>query len=113
MASEKNSYLAFAAVACLLSCAGSAVPAATAADVQRAAIARPETTLSELQRGRELYLGRCSACHQPIAPASYAAAEWPEHVGEMKARARLSPEEEQLIVLYLMTMAEQPGAPAK
>ncbi len=97
----------------LAACTGSAVPPATAADAQRAALSRPETTLSELERGRELYLGRCSACHQPIPPASIPAAEWPEHVGEMKERARLSADEEQLILLYLVTVAERPAAPAQ
>lgn len=116
MASERNTVrptawpcLALAA-AFLASCAGSAVPPATAADVQRAAATRPQTTLSELERGRELYLGRCSACHQPIAPSSFPASDWPEHVGEMKVRARLSTEEEQLVLLYLVTMAEGPAA---
>jgi mono/diheme cytochrome c family protein len=102
--------LALAAVVCLPSCAGTPIPAATPADVQRAATSRPATTLSELERGRALYVGRCSACHQPVAPGSIPATEWPEHVSEMKVRARLEPEEEQLVVLYLVTMAERPAA---
>lgn len=105
--------LALTAALCLPACAGTPIPAATPADVQRAASDRPETTLSELERGRELYLGRCSACHQPVAPANIPAAEWPEHVSEMRVRARLAPEEEQLILLYLVTVSERPATAAQ
>jgi mono/diheme cytochrome c family protein len=78
--------------------------------VQRASRERPETTLEELERGRALYLSRCTACHQPIAPEKFSAAEWPAHVVEMQERARLKPEDVDLIQLYLVTMAAPPAS---
>lgn len=78
--------------------------------MQRASRERPETTLEELEKGRALYLSRCAACHQPIEPEKFSAAEWPAHVVEMKERARLKAEDVDLIQLYLVTMAAPPAS---
>jgi cytochrome c len=81
------------------------MPTATAADAGRAARRWPGTTLADLHRGRELYIARCSSCHQPVAPGSIAARDWPGHVREMQERANLEPGPAELVVRYLVTMS--------
>lgn len=88
----------------LAACGAAAVPAAAQSDVARLAEKYPETTLAELQRGRELYLSRCTSCHAPVDPASIEPERWPRQVGEMSERARLG-DEEPLVVKYLVAQS--------
>ena len=95
-------------LALLVACAAGTIPVATQADAERAAASRPATTLAELEQGRAIYLKRCSGCHRPVAPDSIAADVWPAQVAKMKDRAHLTPDEEQLVLLYLTTLASTP-----
>jgi hypothetical protein len=65
-------------------------------------------SLLELERGRALYVSRCTGCHRAVDPRSERADAWPEHVAEMRKRARLNTDEADLVVLYLITMASRP-----
>ena len=91
----------------LVAACAPAIPAPTTADVARATSQRPQTTLAELEHGRSLYLSRCGGCHQPYAPAHVASTAWPAQVDAMAARARLAPDERELIVLFLVTMSSR------
>lgn len=95
------------ALAAFTAC-GVEIPRATPLDAERAAQARPGTTLADLERGRSTYLAKCGSCHQPIAPRSIAVDRWPHYVDEMHERAHLSPEDHDAILLYVTTMAEAP-----
>jgi len=90
-----------------VACTTVQIPQATEIDVKRAALRRPRTTLADLERGRTLYLSRCTSCHRPIEPMGFRAQEWPGYVAEMQERARLGQDEAELVVLYLVTMAAQ------
>jgi mono/diheme cytochrome c family protein len=94
-------------------CATLEVPHAHEADVHSARAAWPGTTLADLQRGRELYLARCTGCHQPILPHQFSAKEWPAHVAEMRERAHLASSEADLMVRFLVTMADAPSNPVR
>lgn len=94
-----------ALVAAALAACAVDVPRATLVDVARAEQARPGTTLADLERGRSLYLAKCTNCHRPIAPRSIAPALWPGHVDDMRERSRISTDERASIVLYLTTLA--------
>lgn len=98
----------FAALAGALPACGVDVPRATPLDAQRAAQKHPGTTVADLDRGRSMYLSKCTSCHRPVAPRSIQSAHWPEHVGEMSERAHLTSEDRDAILLYLMTIAEAP-----
>ena len=87
-----------------LACGPSLVPPPQQVDVIRLLERYPDTTLAELERGRTLYLSRCTSCHAPIAPGSLPAERWPEEVSEMSDRARLG-DEESLVVKYLVAQA--------
>jgi mono/diheme cytochrome c family protein len=92
----------------LVSCAGLTPPPPTEADARRAAAQWPGVTAADLERGRSLYLSRCSGCHQPVDPSHIRPDDWPHHVAEMRDRAHLKSDEESLIVRYLMTVASRP-----
>jgi Dihaem cytochrome c len=61
----------------------------------------PETTLEDLQRGRTLYVRKCAGCHNLHRPDEYSADRWRALVAEMRKEAKVSGEEEALIVKYL------------
>jgi mono/diheme cytochrome c family protein len=84
---------------------GVVVPRATDADARRA-----QRPVADLDRGRSLYLARCSRCHQAVAPSRLSAHEWPRQVEEMKQGARLDGPELELVLLYLTTMSSAPAA---
>jgi cytochrome c5 len=99
--------LALCVGAGLVACARLSLPAATPADVERAQTRWPGTTTAELEQGRALYRGRCTSCHQPVAPWRIGADEWPGHVAEMQDRSGLSEAEAELVLRYVVTMADR------
>ena len=96
------------ALSALGACGASAVPAPAQSDVVRVSDKYPNTTLAELERGRALYLSRCTTCHAPVEPTSIPAQRWPGEVSEMSERARLGTEET-LVVKYLVAQSLRDG----
>ena len=95
-------------VGCLLalgvaSGCGGAPPIATASDAARASLA-----LADLEEGRRLLIGKCGGCHAPPLPVSQKIGDWPREVASMAERAKLTAPQHQLIVQYLVTMADAP-----
>ncbi|HEU5072587.1 MAG TPA: hypothetical protein VFU02_00405 [Polyangiaceae bacterium] len=93
-----------AVLASVVACGAATTPEPRQADVVRIADQFPGTTLAELEKGRSLYLSRCSSCHAPVSPASVPAERWPHEVEEMSERARLG-SDEPLVVKYLVAQA--------
>jgi len=93
--------LAAVALASLASCAGPHVPPVTPQQAQAAQAHWPGMTVAELDRGRSLYLGRCSACHDLVPPERYSAAEWPGYIAKMKERAHLGDEDARAVEAFL------------
>jgi mono/diheme cytochrome c family protein len=65
----------------------------------------PGTTLEDLDRGRRLYVRRCSGCHTLILPEAHPPGEWPGLVDDMTAKARLRPAERDDVVRFLVAVA--------
>lgn len=96
---------ALAAAAC-----AAALRHPTETDARAVASRYPGTTAADLERGRTLYVRRCAGCHAVPLPTVHTPAEWPEVIGEMAARARLSPEDRADIERFLVALsAEDPG----
>jgi cytochrome c5 len=101
-------YRLFAAALLLAAaCGGGAVPRPTDAHLARARERWPDTTRASLERGRELYVARCSGCHPLHPPDSQPAARWAQLVDEMAPRARLKPDERELVLRYLTAASRQ------
>jgi mono/diheme cytochrome c family protein len=94
----------------LAACAGATLPPVSASDAARASVRWPGTDHAQLDAGRAIYLERCSSCHVPVDPASIAADEWPEHVAEMRERAKLGDDEVAKVERYLVTIASRPAS---
>ena len=76
------------------------VPRPTSVDANRTNI-----PLARLEQGRAVYLDKCTRCHTPIGPRDVLAGDWPGHVANMAERSKISADEQQIIVDYLVTVA--------
>ena len=99
------SWLMGAALACAC---GAALPEPVAADAVRNS-ADAGMSLSDLQRGRTLYLARCGACHALRDPLSEPARAWGGEVQAMRSQngVHLSDEEARQISGYLSAIASR------
>ncbi|HMJ16508.1 MAG TPA: hypothetical protein VK524_34075 [Polyangiaceae bacterium] len=88
-------------------CGAGALPEPTPLDATRISKQFPDATLATLEHGRKLYAGRCADCHQLYEPARYGADKWRTELGEMRERARLSAEEERMILQYLVSVGQR------
>lgn len=52
-----------------------------------------------------LYAGRCGQCHEPFAPATFHAGEWPTYVDRYAPRAGLFGQERQRVLRWLQANA--------
>jgi len=86
-------------------CGGSAVPHPTEAHLARARARWPDTTTASLERGRALYVARCSGCHPLHPPGTQPAARWAVVLDQMAPRAKLSAAERELVLRYLSATA--------
>ena len=59
-------------------------------------------SLEELKTGREIYVKKCSSCHQLHLPNEYTEKVWSSNLDEMQARAKITNEEKQLIYQFIV-----------
>lgn len=60
--------------------------------------------LDSLKEGYDLYIHKCSSCHFLYQPAKYSEQKWRNILPEMADKAKISKEEENRILDYLMVM---------
>ena len=84
-------------------CAGQ-IPHPSAAQRALAAERWPGLGPEELEKGRFLYIARCSGCHPLPLPTQHTAGEWPAVVDRMALNARLTAAEVLQITRYLVTV---------
>jgi|ERR1043166_3214228 cytochrome c5 len=56
---------------------------------------------SELQDAGKLFRAKCVRCHAFYDPAAYNEDDWKQWMGKMSLKAKLKPEQEQLLSRYL------------
>jgi mono/diheme cytochrome c family protein len=81
-------------------------PDASEGDVKRIQEKFPEASLDKLQKGKALYLANCGSCHRLYAPSSKLDDYWESIVPPMADKARISEEEEALILQYLIAKSK-------
>jgi hypothetical protein len=89
---------------------GAGLPEPTRVDAERIGERWPSVEVADLEQGRELYSGRCAACHQLYEPHAFTPDKWEVELHEMSARARLSEPQELLILQYLVSVSGRGGA---
>ncbi len=62
--------------------------------------------LASLNKGYNLYVNKCGSCHYLYRPAKFEAAKWKKDLPEMSDRAKITKEEQDLILKYLLTKHE-------
>ena len=89
----------------------SALPHATPGDVQWARQRWSDTGEQDLVGGRALYVETCSGCHDLHLPSELPAGRWQHTVELMQTEhgVRITPDDEQRIVKYLVTMSSRDG----
>ncbi len=99
--------------AALAAACAAALRHSTPADVTLVAPQWPGTTVEDLERGRRLYVRRCSGCHTLILPSTHAADDWPVLVDAMAEKARLKPAEREDVVRFLVAVASDEPKPRR
>lgn len=100
--------------ALLVGCATS-VPQPTPYALRWATAYWPDTTLSSLKKGRQIYIRKCAGCHNLYLPDVYSPDQWQERIGVMVEveEVTLTTEEQNLIIRYLSAASiqlQQPNA---
>jgi len=63
--------------------------------------ATPTVSLADLKTGREIYVKKCSSCHQLHLPHQYTEKTWSSNLNEMQTRAKITDADKQLIYQYV------------
>ena len=94
----------------MMSCSGS-IPEPTPAQIDWANSTWQNTTAETLQRGRTLYITKCSGCHSVITPTSVSSDKWLEILPGMFKKSKVESAESELIKKYLLTVTKQSNLP--
>jgi cytochrome c5 len=105
-----NKILVYAACISLVWACHSTKPMApelTQADADRAAAIKPGFTLDNLKESKMLYEANCAKCHQLFAPTNRNEQGWREIVPPMAEKARITADEKEKILTYLIAMSKK------
>ena len=91
-------FIAAAAALALGGCATVSVAPPVTPALLAASEGKPAATLA---LGREIFTGRCTACHSADPPGKHTVAEWHGIVGDMAHRAKLDASQEAALLAYL------------
>lgn len=104
----KRLVIGFIAILAVGACV-SPVPVPTEAQLSVAQQRWPSASLADLQEGRQLYVRRCSSCHNLHLPTEYTAEEWPAIIAEMgQEYARIDKDQQGLVLRYVISALETP-----
>lgn len=68
----------------------------------------PALSAKELAAARTLYTLKCLKCHEAHDPRKYSAVQWDEWLYRMNRKAKLRPEQADLIKRYTARQRDQP-----
>lgn len=80
--------------------------AASAAGCAAAPPVPPPDAAPEVREGHDLFVARCTLCHDAVPPNEHRRAEWPDLVAKYAPRARLSPDDRARVLAYVQQYAE-------
>ncbi len=60
---------------------------------------------------RKLYLGKCAKCHKLYDPAKYSDAQWTTWMNKMTRKAKLQPEQKEMLSRYIEESLRSPKRP--
>lgn len=93
---------------CLLilstACGGGAITPQMVAQAQKH---DPQATEASMQRGKVVLETKCNSCHKTPGPTDEPQAEWPEYVEKMGKLAKLTDDQQQDLLHYVMGAAAE------
>jgi len=66
-----------------------------------------KTEVTNLERGRQLFVHRCIECHTLPPIWKYSLEDWPKIVSNMSHRASLAPAERESVVAYILAARKE------
>ncbi len=70
----------------------------------RGPAAATDTASDEMRKARKLYVAKCAKCHKLYDPKKYPDEEWQEWMVKMNRKAKLKPEQEEMLARYIATL---------
>lgn len=58
-------------------------------------------SLTDLKKGREIYVNNCASCHQLYMPNKFSDQAWMDNLNEMQERAKITDDQKLLIYQYI------------
>lgn len=102
---RRSAAIAFAAV--FAACVSRPLPPVDAS--LRATASALRADLALVERGRELLVGECATCHEPVHPFDCSLAVWHEVMPRMLRKSELPPGEGRCVLAYVqLVMAAAP-----
>jgi hypothetical protein len=68
-----------------------------------------ELSVKETRVAKKVYHAKCAKCHKLYNPGDYNAEEWRSWMGKMTRKAKLKPEQAELVSRYLDTVRASGG----
>jgi hypothetical protein len=102
----KTTAVCFVAIGILFYCCTPKLIPPSLADADRGKVLWNDYSLETLNQAHTLYINKCGTCHSLKMPSSESAESWKKIVPPMARKAKLSAEEENTILRYVLTMRE-------
>jgi mono/diheme cytochrome c family protein len=102
-------FLLASAVLVLASCGASPTPRVTPELLAAAQADDGAVGAGDLEHGREIYIGRCAACHALPRPADYDPPTWRKWMRSMAPKAKLDNGQEHDALRYVLAVRAAGG----
>lgn len=99
----KNKYLLLTTISIFLICCAPAIIKPTMEDVDVAKKKWNDVSLDQLDKGYSLYVSKCGSCHFLYKPSRFPESKWLEMFPKMKIKAKITDEQIDLIMKYVIT----------
>ena len=66
-----------------------------------------KTSIEELTKGRDLYMGKCGKCHSLYKPNQFSGEQWKINLSKMQPKAKITDDEKWLIFAYVNNCGAQ------
>ena len=87
---------------------GAVIPRVTPELVALAHQRESTANTESLEKSRALYVTRCSSCHSLNDPHDYSEKDWPAWMHKMALKAKISTEQEQQLLVFVLAARDLP-----
>ena len=98
----------FTTATLILGGCGAVIPRVTPELVALAQQREKAASAGYLEESRALYVTRCSSCHSLNDPRDYTEEDWPGWMHKMARKAKISSEQEQQLLVFVLAARDLP-----